>query len=304
MRSLLIAIALTACGGPAAPPAAPAPPTPPPAAVAPQIVQLAGAGNALWWDATSSTLYLTDSNADALIQWTDRGGLQTVGALPQATGGVGLGGIVRRPDGTTLVASFGFGKQGTLFAMDARGASTALTGLEPTRLRIGLAQDSGGAIYTCYFTGGKGAQAGGVASVAITGGAASETEIAGASTTAGFKKLVGIVATPAAVYVADQSQKTIFKIAVPGFAVTPLAEVPAADLLAILPGGDLLTGGGPAISRIAPDGTVTALPTPAGIRFEQVHGLAYDAAGHRLFVIDHSKTVGVTDKLVILSLAN
>lgn len=185
--------------------------------------------------------------------------------------------------------------------MDGNRASTALTGLEPTRLRIGLAQDPNGVLYSCYFVGGHGPQAGGVATVAITGNSATETEIAGESTHAGFRKLVGIVATPTAVFVADQSQKTIFKIAVPGYAVTPLAQVPAADLLAILPNGDLLTGGGPTISRISQDGTVTQLPAPG---FEQVHGLAYDPAGKRLFVVDHSKTVGVPDKLTIVPLLN
>ena len=32
------------------------------------VVPLAGGANALWWDAASSTLYLTDNNADALVR--------------------------------------------------------------------------------------------------------------------------------------------------------------------------------------------------------------------------------------------
>jgi hypothetical protein len=79
--------------------------------------------------------------------------------------------------------------------------------------------------------------------------------------------------------------------------VSKLASV-AVDLLAMLPNGDLLTGGGPTISRITPTGQVTALPGS----FEQVRGLAYDSAGKRLFVIDHSVTVGVSDKLRIVRL--
>jgi sugar lactone lactonase YvrE len=81
--------------------------------------------------------------------------------------------------------------------------------------------------------------------------------------------------------------------------VARLAVVPACDLLVELPGGDLLTGGGPAISRISPAGAVTALATGG---FEQVRGLAYDPTGRRLFVIDHSATVGVADQLRILPL--
>jgi hypothetical protein len=45
---------------------------------------------------------------------------------------------------------------------------------------------------------------------------------------------------------------------------------------------------------------VTTLP---GGGFEQVRGMAYDAAGQRLFVIDHSVTVGLPDKLRVLHLA-
>lgn len=349
MRSFLIAIALTACGSTPAKPVEPAAPAASSPAAAPAtvaaaapaaevVVPLVGGGNAVVWDAGTSTLYLTDSNADALLRWTDHGRLETVGGFPAATGGVGLGDIVRRPDGTILVTSFGYGKQGTLFAMAPDHSSQALTGLEPSRRRIGLAQDASGVLYSAYFVaggkrgdgkagdgkagdgkagdgkrgngmgsadlgGGRGmgaGEGGGVAIVAITGSAATETEIAGGSTGADFHKLVGIVAAPGAVFVSDQSQKLIYKIAVPGFAVSRLAEVPAVDLLAILPNGDLLTGGGSTISRITQDGHVTALPFTG---FEQVRGLAYDPAGKRLFVINHSKTVGVPDKLHILPFA-
>jgi hypothetical protein len=147
-----------------------------------------------------------------------------------------------------------------------------------------------------YFVGGHGqAPAGGVARVTIAGTAATETEIA-----SGFHKSVGVVATPTALFVADQTDRAIFKIAVPGYAVSKLAEVPAVDLLLMLPGGDLLTGGGPTISRITQRGEVSTLP---GGGFEQIRGLAYDPAGKRLFVIDHSVTVGLPDKLRIVRLA-
>jgi len=300
MRSLLrFAIVLATCGACSHAPTASAPPvapSAPPAAASDKVIPLAGGGNALWWDAASATLYLTDSNASALIAWTEAGGLTPVATVPAGTAGVSLGGVVRRADGTTIVANFGFGTQGGLFAIAADHTVTALTGLEPSRRRVGLAQD-GGALYSAYFVGGRGqASVGGVARVTITGGAASETEIAGASTSAGFGKIVGVVATPGAVFVADQTEKVIWKLALPGFAVSKLASVPSADLLAILPDGDLLTGGGPAISRITQAGVVSTLP---GAAFEQVRGLAYDPAGQRLFILDHSLTPGSPDQLRI-----
>jgi hypothetical protein len=82
--------------------------------------------------------------------------------------------------------------------------------------------------------------------------------------------------------------------------VSPVASVPKVDLLMMLPGGDLLTGGGSEISRITQAGTVTALPA---VGFEQVRGLAYDPAGKRLFIIDHSATPGRPDRLHIVALA-
>lgn len=307
MRFLLVAIALAGCAGTAAKPVEAGPPaaatvTAAPAPAADVVVTLAGGANALWWDAASSTLYLTDNNTDTLVQWTDAGGLQAAGSFPPAAAGISLGGIVKRANGTTLVTSFGFGKEGTLFELAADKTSRALTGLDPVRRRVGLAQDARGALYTAYFVGGGGAvPIGGVATVTIDGGTATEIEIAGASTTAGFKKLVGIVATPTALFVADQAQKMIFKIAVPGYAVSPLASVPKVDLLMMMPGGDLLTGGGAQISRITQAGGVTALP---GGGFEQVRGLAYDPAGKRLFIVDHSATPGRPDRLHIVALAD
>jgi hypothetical protein len=59
-----------------------------------------------------------------------------------------------------------------------------------------------------------------------------------------------------------------------------------------------LTGGGPSISRITQTGQVSTLLGG----FEQVRGIAHDSAGKRLFVIDHSVTVGVPTKLRMIHL--
>lgn len=300
MRPLLLCVLLAACGDNKAKPHDDAPPPAPEEAAidaadprGPATFPLAGAANGLLWDAAASTLYLTDGNTGALLRWTDGRGVQQVGTFPPASAGISLGDLVKRPDGTILTTSFGFGTQGTLFAMTSAGAANALTGLDAARRRIGLAQDAAGTLYVAYFTGGGGSpQVGGVATVAITGGAATETEIAGASTTAGFKKVVGLAAGTGAVFVADQTAKTIYKIAVPGFGVSTVATVPSADLLTILPNGDLLTGG-TGVHRVTQAGAVTTILTG----FEQVHGIAYDPALKRLFIIEHSATAGVPDKL-------
>ncbi|HET9623106.1 MAG TPA: hypothetical protein VFP84_17155 [Kofleriaceae bacterium] len=294
-----LALALAACGG--HPPSPAAPPAPEAAPVtADKDLELAGGANALWWDAASSTLFLTDNNADALLAYTDTGGLAPVVTLPASEHGISLGGIVRHPDGTILVASFGFGKAGTVFRVGADRIASALTGLDPVRRRVGLAQDATGALYTGYFVGGKGETIGGVAKLDVQGASASEIEIAGASTKAGLQKVVGLVATPDAIYVADQGQHTIFKLGVPGFQLAPLATVAKVDLLIQLPGGDLLTGGGSEIARITPAGAVTPVALP-NTHFDQVRGLAFDPAGKRLFIIDHSTTPGRPDRLHVRS---
>jgi hypothetical protein len=257
------------------------------------VVALSGGANALWWDATSSVLYLTDSNTSSLLTWTDAEGIREVCSLPADAAGVSLGGIVRRSDGTLLIASFGFGTQGGMFAVTS-GAASALTGLEPTRRRVGLAQGADGAIYSAYFVGSRGKPpVGGIATIAVAGTSATETEIA-----SGFHKVVGLVATPNAVVVSDQTDRAIYKIEIPGYAVSRIASAPTVDLLAMLPNGDLLTGGGPTISRITQAGQVSTLLGG----FEQVRGIAYDAAGKRLFVVDHSVTVGLPDKLRVIHL--
>jgi hypothetical protein len=264
----------------------------------PTTVTLTGSANALTWDAATSTLLLTDNTSNSLIAWSDADGARTISPFPPQSAGSSLGALVKLADGTVLAANFGFGTQGSILSIDAARRAGTLGGLDPARRRIGLSLDAHGALYTCYFTGGGGmSQTGGVAKVEIDGAtsSATEIEIAGSTTGAGFKKVVGLVATPAAVFVSDQTQKKIFKISVPGYAVTPLATVPNADLLALLPDGDLLTGGGPEILRVTQTGEVSTLFSG----FEQVRGLAYDPTLKRLFFIEHSLTVGTPDKLQI-----
>lgn len=277
----------------------------------PTTVDLTGGANSLYWDATSSTLFFTDNNTNSLMKYTDTGGVETVIAFPATTGGASLGDIAKRGGGGGggggmmggyLVANFGFGQGGTIFRLNGMATQvTNLTGLDPARRRIGLSIAPDGTIYDAYFTGGGGnPQVGGVSTVVVTNNtSATETEIAGSTTTAGFKQVVGLVATNDAVYVADQTDKKIYKISRPGNVVSEHATVPSADLLALMPNGDLL-GGGDDIYRITPAGVVTTLIADA----EQVRGMAFDDALNRIFYIEHSTTAGVPDKLQIRPLDN
>lgn len=265
-----------------------------------QSLELAGAANGLHWDATAKTLYLTDSNANALLRYTDAKGIERVTALPVLASGSNPGAIARQADGTLVTPNFAMGTSdgNTLFVIDpAAKTSKALTGLDGSHRRIGLDIAPGGAIYATYFTGnGAGNQTGMVAKVAINSdGTATETDLVFA-TAPGFKKLVGLVATADALYVSDQTQLKVFKIALADNAVSTVGAVTSADLLAPLPNGDLLVGG-KGVHRLSLAGAVTELFT--GETFDAVHGLAYDAAGKRVFFINHSATVGTKDRLEV-----
>jgi hypothetical protein len=111
--------------------------------------------------------------------------------------------------------------------------------------------------------------------------AAGETDIA----VPGLVKPVGVAADAHALYVSDQEASSI--VAWRAGAMVPIASgLPSADLMTLLPDGSLVTGGKTGtISRIAADGKVTTIAQG----LEQVRGLAYDRAGKRLFVVEHSK---------------
>jgi hypothetical protein len=256
----------------------------------PKTIALSGPAHGLLWDNATSTLYLTDDTADSLLKYTDTGGVQTVGTFPSGGGTVELGDIVKRGDGTILTTSFGFGTQGTLFAMASNGTSSALTGLDASRRRSGLSQDVNGVLYDVYFVTGA-SPSSGIAGVGISGGAATETDLS-----SGFEKLIGIMATPSALFVSDQTQTTVFKIAIPGGALTTVGTPATVANLTMLPNGDLLTGGGPIVYRL----TQAGVSTPAFTGFTDALGLAFDPTLKRLFVIDHDATAG--DSLHIVPL--
>lgn len=270
----------------------------------PKTISLTGPANSLYWDDAASTLYLTNSMTHALNKFTDLNAVQEVAVLPVGTAAISYGDMVKQGGGTVLIANFGFGTEGNIFSVTSAGVAGSFTGLDVTRRRIGMSKDSAGQLYTSYFVGGGGGTpTGGVATVALSMGAATETEIAGA--TEGLKKIVGLVATTTGVFVSDQTQKKIFKIGIPlttpvTFTAVTATALPTADSLAIMPNGDLLTGGGTTVQRITQAGVVTNIFTG----FEQVHGLAFDPTLKRLFIMDHSLTAGTSDKLYIRPLDN
>jgi hypothetical protein len=310
-RLMMTAVLLSACGGPAkpaptsapgsAPP--PSPPAPAPAANAPpatpavstaSAIELPGVGNGVWWDAASRTLFVTDDTHGTLVAWTDAGGLKALGAFQPAGDKLGLGAIVRRSNGSFIVPSFGFGKTGTLLVMASDGhTASALTGLDKERRRIAISA-SGDKLYEAFFVVQADHQhVGGIATVAISDGTASETAI---PTTMTIGKLAGLAATPDRLYVCDQEAKQIDAVALPSGQTTVFASLPGCDQLALMPSGALVTGTRTGALLYVAGGSAVAVIASS---FDQVRGVAYDAAGKRLFVIDH-RAKGSPDQLHII----
>src|SRR5262245_39815901 len=139
MRTLIPLLALAAaCGDGKAVPDAPKPPIDgPPDAMAdtqddrrgPKTMPLTGGANSLLWDDATSTLFLTDNNANTLLKYTDAKGIETVGTWP-ASAMISLGDMVARPGGAILLANFGFGTAGSIFKMQPDHTSVNLTGLD------------------------------------------------------------------------------------------------------------------------------------------------------------------------------
>ncbi len=265
-----------------------------------QSIELAGGANGLYWDDATQTLFLTDDNANTFLKYTDAGRVQTLAPLPTEAAGSNPGGIARLADGTFITPNFAMGMSdgNTLFTIDA-GAKTskAMTGLDISHHRIGIGTTSTGDVYDVYFAGmGGGMQVGSIAKVVINpDGSAVETPLVfGAAP--GFKKLVGILVTDTAVYVSDQSQAKIFKVALADNTLTTVGAVTSADLMTLMPDGDIITGG-TGVRRLTPAGVETTLFSTE--TFDAVHGSAYDPTGKRLFFINHSATAGVKDHLEV-----
>lgn len=270
----------------------------------PVAVPLNGPANDVLWDATEHKAYVSNSGAvpGTLETWDDTNGLQVVGhwpTQPDGTSPINPGGLVKTADGVFTV-DFGFAPAvPRLMRADTDGV--AYTGLSDTTKRyLDLEVDTDGTFLTSAFTGGS--SPGHIYKLTITDATnhvLTATQLIGpaddvpAPEHAGtFNKLVGMVVTADAIYGSDQTNKKIIKWdRTNDYAQTDFATgLDKGDFLYQLPGGDFLTGGAAVVNRIdGTTGAVSALDLP-GVTVTTVHGIAYDAAGHRLFLIDHPGT--------------
>jgi hypothetical protein len=287
---------------------------------APQIVtvDLGEAGNDLHWMPNTMALYLDSytntTNVGRLRKYTDAGGLVDVATVQGPAAGMSfqLAGVTPVMGGSFVVMSFFSGVAYTVNGDVSGAAFTAVSGLANAK-RIGVASAMGKTYDVSFVGGGGGAVTGTVNQLAIDGAnAGTETAIATAHDGGtAFGKLVGVAVQGTNVFVTEQvkvgTTSAIYKIDTANAnAVTTIASaLPCADLLAVLPDGDLLTStsgcmnGANAspndIARISQTGTVTMLGLTG---LDAINGIAYDAAGKRLFVIDHPVTGSDSLKII------
>ncbi|NOU27724.1 MAG: hypothetical protein HOO96_07460 [Polyangiaceae bacterium] len=242
-------------------------------------IALEGDPNGLYWDAGESTLYIADDAHNRILTYRDDTGVAKYADLPAAQAkGPGLGQVVRHPDGTLLVARFGFGTSGDVVAVKKDRTSTVVPGLDGTRRRLGLTVAPDGSVYDAYFVKNGPSTVGGVAKLALAGG---ETDVI-----TGLGKVVGVLATGDKLYVGDQAQGKLFvtSLAAPANQ-QPFADVPGGDLLCVGPSGSIFSGGADGnVRAIDASGKVTVFASGFG----SARGVAYDAANKRLFVASHA----------------
>ncbi|HEY0255521.1 MAG TPA: hypothetical protein VGC41_28525 [Kofleriaceae bacterium] len=274
MRYALLAV-LVACGSPTKPASLTAPPQPAPVPVVePTDIPLPSAANGLAWDPGEKALYLAAETK--LLKWSNNE-FSTVAEFP-STGKLSLGGVVRLADGSFLVTSFGFGTDGGVFHVDAQHHVVAVPNLDPKRRRVGIAVGPDSAIYEAYFVVDGKEHTGGLAKLDLAKGSESEVPLGTKLT-----KVVGVVATKRGVFISDQDANAIYAV---GNAAPIAKDLPSADMLVMLPDGALATGGkNGVVSKVSLDGTIT----PLAQGYESARGIAVDAEGKRLFVVEHGK---------------
>lgn len=260
----------------------------------PTSLLIDGDPNGLWWDATQGVLYIADDNGNRLLRWTDAG-FQDAILLPNATGddGPGLGQVVQTADGTLAVTRFGFGTRGDVVTVSPDGQGAVVPNLDPMRRRIGMTVAADGSVYVGWFTGSRTDRIGGVSRIDLKAGGEVDLDATG------LLKVVGVLAGDGVLYVSDQDESRLYSVSTNGGSPQLIGSPPSADLLTHGPDNTLFTGGKAGeVYQISLAGDVTTVQGG----FQEVRGLAYDAANQRLFVVDHDtdESDGFSHRLHIL----
>lgn len=236
----------------------------------------AGDPSGLFWDGTTSTLFIADDANNRVATYRDADGFATYAALP--AGGTGLGQLIRLADGTVIVTRLGTGANGDVVAVTADRKSAPIAGLDPARLRTGLTVAPDGRLFDAYTNAGGGS----VAELSLSG---TEIEIV-----SGLQKPNGLLAAGETLAIADTGQGKLLKTKLAALGpLTPGGDLPNIGPLCAGPSG-ILAGAGDSVKSLDATGTPTTIATG----FAQVRGVAYDPKYRRVFVANHVGATGNT----------
>jgi hypothetical protein len=263
-------------GGPLGGAAMDAPPEP--VERGPVAIEVDGDPNGLFWDAKGKRLLIADDNGNRIVAY-DNHGFSLVQELPSPSpNGAGLGQLVLTGDGATVVTRFGYGTMGDVAVVPAGGVAFTVLGLDVVRRRIGLTIAGNGTLFDSWFVRlENGDRVGAVGELSLSG---TEVEVI-----AGLEKPVGVLAVGDSLFISDQDLGQILVAPLDDLeALEVFAEVDAPDLLSVGPHDSLFTGStGGLLYRIDSEGQASVFESG----FQNVRGVAYDAANRRLFVADH-----------------
>jgi hypothetical protein len=257
----------------------------------PEVLEIEGDANGLWWNDEEQALYIADDNGNRILKWTDEDGASLVANLPSATPeGAGLGQLVLTENGDVVVTRFGFGTTGDVATISAEGDVEIVPDLDVERRRIGLTVTEDGILFDSWFVRlATGDRVGAIGELSLSG---TETEVI-----TGLQKPVGVLAMGDELFVSDQDLGQLLKapLSEPSDYVV-LATVESPDLLAAGPNGTLFTGSaGGSLYQISAEGEASVFESG----FRQVRGIAYDPTNERVFIADHDpdETDGISHVL-------
>jgi hypothetical protein len=261
---------------------------------APQRIALDARPNSIAVRQSDGRIFITDDKTNGVLSSTDGKAFAPFATIPVVAGQANaLSQLTIADTGALLAERFGFGTASAVFQVSADKSVAALSGLDPTRRRLGLVDIGTGKLLSTWFIkNGSAPATGGVSLITYDESthAASEHNLL-----SGLAKPVGIVVQGDAVFISDQANNMILKTSLSGLINhnqaggmnTTVIKISGPDLLAIDAAGTLYTKcNSTAVCRISPDNHVAELAND----FEDARGVAVDTQRHLLYAIDRAKS--------------
>jgi hypothetical protein len=261
---------------------------------APQRVALDARPNSIAVRQSDGRIFITDDKTNGVLSSADGKAFAPFATIPVVTGQANaLSQLTIADAGALLVERFGFGTASAVFHVSADNSVATLSGLDPTRRRLGLVDIGAGKLLSTWFIkNGSAPATGGVSLITYDESRHTASEH---NLLSGLAKPVGIVVQGDAVFISDQTNNMILKTSLTGLINhnqaggmnTTVIKINGPDLLAIDAAGTLYTKcNSTAVCRISPDNTVAEVAND----FEDARGVAVDTRRHLLYVIDRAKT--------------